>query len=90
MFMTIRCEACGGTWEVYPKLRELDPARVCPHCDKRIDRLTWQKYILPAFDAARAANLELMRDHSEYHTPIFQVDFVADSLFANRTNTDEY
>lgn len=89
VIIRVRCDSCGGTWEAYSKLREFDQVRECPHCGKRIDRLTWQQNILPAFDAVRAANMELMNDHIKYHAPVFQVDFIADSLFANASKVSE-
>lgn len=83
VFVKVHCESCGGTWEVYPKMRKADFARECPHCGKRIRQETWQGLILPAVDAVKAVNLELMKDHVNAHTGRFRVDFMDDSLFAN-------
>ena len=50
LYMRVHCDYCGGTFEIYPKLREYDKARQCPHCDSRIDGTTWREKILPAFN----------------------------------------
>ena len=83
VLIRIHCDSCGGSWDVYSSLRDFDQARQCPHCEHRIDGATWREKILPAFDAARLANLGLHSDHCEYHTAPFTVDFIADTIYTN-------
>ena len=83
VIMRVHCGACGGVFEVYQKLREYDKARQCPHCEARIDGVTWREKILPAYIEVMAANLALSQDHVEYHTAPFEVDFIADTKFVN-------
>lgn len=89
VYMKVHCDSCGGTWEVYARSRGLDPARVCPHCGRRIDAGTWKNRVLPAFDAVKAATVELAHDSADKHLPMFQVDFIADSLFACANKVSE-
>lgn len=84
-FMKIHCENCGGSWEVYFRAFHDPKARECPHCFERIEQQTWERQIVPAFGAFSDANLELARDEADHH-PRFTVDFVDDSLYANRYN----
>ena len=81
MYMRIHCGSCGGTWEVYPRQREYDAARICPHCEKRIAGDTWQNKILPAYTIARNANLAIAADHIDTHSADFEIDFIADGKF---------
>ena len=83
LYMRVYCDYCSGTFEVYPKLREYDKARQCPHCDSRIDGTTWREKILPAFNEVCEANLALARDHVDHHTALFEIAFIADGKFAN-------
>ena len=75
-FLRIHCGGCGQVWEVYRKAREYDASRECPHCGKRIDPTTWHKHVLRAFDYMADANLEVMRDHADYHQGAFKLDYV--------------
>ena len=84
-YLRIHCGYCGGTWDVYHSQKDIDPARTCPHCDQKIDRSTWQGNILPAYNAMRTANLELLNNHVQQHATRFAVDFVADGEFQNAT-----
>lgn len=83
VFMRIHCGACGGTWEVYRKQRDIAASRACPHCAHSIDGDTWTKKILPAFQAVGAANMALASDHPEKHTAEFEIDYIADGQFQN-------
>lgn len=82
MYIRIHCGSCGGTWPVFPRFREYEAARICPHCEKRIAGDTWHDKILPAFANAVNANLALATDHSNSKTAEFEVDFIADGNFA--------
>lgn len=42
-----------------------------------IDTQTWEKQIIPAFASMDDANRELEKDHSGYHTPLFDVSYTA-------------
>lgn len=85
-YLKIHCDYCGGTWEVYQRDNwNNDKARQCPHCFKSIDRQTWARQIVPAFAALNDANMELVKDSAGYCVPLFSVDYVADTLFANAT-----
>lgn len=80
-YLRIHCGACGGAWEVYHKQREYDPSQRCPHCDCKIDPRTWHTVIMPAYNSMKAANMALLDDHTQYHCPHFEVDFIADTMF---------
>lgn len=82
-YLKIHCHYCGGTWEVYKKLLGVEAARACPHCFKSVDGQTWEKQIIPAFHALDDANRELYKDSTGYHVPLFEVDYIADTIFAN-------
>lgn len=86
-FLKIHCGYCGGTWDVYHRVRKFDTAGRCPHCDSRIDGATWAK-ILTAYDAMRAANLDLVDDHNMRHLPQFEVDYINDSKFQDNDKND--
>ena len=86
--MRLHCGACGGTWEVYTRQRDSKTARICPHCEHKINRDTWEDKILPAFQAAGAANLALVSDSVNNHTGDFEVDFIADGRFPNAGLSD--
>lgn len=83
VFMRIHCGSCGGQWEVYSRQRDTTAARICPHCDHKIDGDTWAGKILPAFQAVGAANTALAYDHMDKHTAEYEIDFIADGHFRN-------
>jgi len=77
-YLKIYCHQCGGTWDVYSRDNwKADTARQCPHCFMSIDAQTWTKQIIPAFASMDDANRELEKDHSGYHTPLFDVSYTA-------------
>lgn len=82
-YLKIKCGCCGGTWEVYRKLREYDAARTCPHCDKRIAGDTWREKVLPAYNAMFDANIALGQDHVNYHTADFEVSYIPNGTYTN-------
>lgn len=86
-FLRIHCDYCGGMWDVYRKMRWIDTAARCPHCDARIDGTTWAK-ILQAYDNMQAVNKELLDDHVTRHLPKFEVDYINDGTFKNASHTD--
>ena len=88
VYMRIHCGACGGTWEVYKRQLDTKAARICPHCDQKIDGDTWAGKIMPAFQAAGAANMALAFDHMEKHTAEAAVDFIANGRFHNSDKAD--
>lgn len=61
----------------------MDAARACPHCFKSIDSQTWKRQAVPAFHALDDANRELFKDTTGYRVPLFEVDYIADTIFAN-------
>lgn len=84
-YMRIRCDYCGGAWEVYHRDNWNDKkARTCPHCQQAIDGQLWERQVLPAFGSVEDANSELYKGHVGYHSPLFQIDFIADTIFADR------
>lgn len=86
-FLTIKCHACGGKWEVYRSSAErYDRERECPHCGKRIDRQTWEKFIAPAWRMLDEANRELFKDHLGYHTAIFTVEYTENGFYKDSQN----
>ena len=81
-YMKIHCGYCGQHWEIYDRDDYVGhKARTCPHCGSQIDDQTWVSQILPGFGQIRDANMELMKDHTGYHKPIFTVDVIADHVF---------
>lgn len=88
IYMKIHCGSCGGQWEVYSRMRDTTAARICPHCDQKIDGDTWVNKILPAFQAVGAANTALSFDHMEKHTAEYEIDFIADGHFQNSDKAD--
>ena len=87
--LKIYCDSCGGDWVVYHRDDWKSwKARTCPICGHQIDGETWERQILPAFGEMEAANLELMKDHSGYHRPLFTVNYESDSIFPNKCRTD--
>lgn len=84
-YMRIQCDYCGGKWEIYHRDNWKDTkARTCPHCQRSIDERTWERQVLPTFNMVEDTNAELYKDHVGYHTPLFQIEFVPDIIFANR------
>ena len=84
-YMRIRCDYCGGTWEVYHRDNKHDDrARTCPHCDKRIDYEIWDRNVVPAFKAVEDVNTKLYESQVNYHIPLFQIEFIPDIIFADR------
>lgn len=88
MYMRIHCSSCGGIWDVYPRQREFDAARICPHCEKRIAGDTWHDKILPAYSSAVGANLALATDHTNSRMGEFEIDFIADGKFKCADKSD--
>lgn len=86
--LKIHCDYCGGSWEAYPQ-QGAPKARYCPHCGQAIDRQLWDKFILPAFGELDDANRELFKHSTGYHTPLFQVDYEADTIFKNALQTQK-
>lgn len=82
-FLKIHCHYCGGGWEVYKKLLGVDAARQCPHCFQSIDGQTWEKQVVPAFHALDDANREIYKDSTGNRVPLFEVDYLADTIFEN-------
>lgn len=84
-YMRIHCDVCGGAWEVYHRDSwNDDKARQCPHCFSKIDRQTWQREVLPAFNAVNDANAELFKEHTGQHTALFSFDVIADHLYSRK------
>lgn len=84
-FLKIHCGYCGGTWDVYHKVRKFNTTGRCPHCDSRIDDATWAK-ILTAYDAMNAVNMELHTNHEFKHMPWFEADYINDGKFKDAKN----
>lgn len=81
-YMKIHCGYCGQSWDVYQRDDwNKKNAATCPHCFKRIDWQTWSNHVLPAFGAAIDGNMELFKDHTGYHLPVFTFDIIADHIF---------
>lgn len=79
--MRIYCDYCGQKWEVYQR-DDLSPSKagICPHCKTKIDRNTWNDHIIPAFEAFKSINNELINNNMT-GSPRFSVDFVDDFYF---------
>jgi len=89
-YLRIHCEVCGGTWEVYHRDDWKDHrARQCPHCFSKIDRSTWEREVVPAFNSVQDANAELFKDHTGQHVPLFTFDVIADHLYQNRQTVQQ-
>lgn len=85
-FLKIHCDVCGGAWEVYLRDRWSDTkTRQCPHCQSKIDPELWDSKVIPALVSVQDANVSLMKNHAEYHRPLFSFDVEADHLYRNRT-----
>lgn len=84
-YVRIKCHNCGGVWEAYPQIATGgDYGRTCPRCFKAIERQTWEKQVIPAFHALDDANRELVKDHTGYNLPLFEVSYEADSIFTRQ------
>ena len=81
-YLKIDCGYCGRSWDVYDRADNLqaDTSRKCPHCGAKIERVTWANYVVPAFRAVRAANLQLANDHAEIGYPLFSFGVVPDGI----------
>lgn len=83
-FIRVHCGYCNQPWEVYPHYDiTADKARKCPHCASKIDRRTWEE-VTDAFLHVQHANEELIKDHVDYHCPLYTVDFIEDRIFDGR------
>lgn len=85
-FLRIRCDYCGGNWEVYQHLKKDEKARQCPHCFKEIDSQTWENQICPSWGAMEDSNLELVKDTTGYGNTLFEVSYIGDIIFKNARN----
>ncbi len=65
-YFRIKCHGCGETWAVDPNEVHEDHRRVCPRCEKEIDRQTWRKVIIPALGTMEDASRELEKDYTGY------------------------
>lgn len=83
-YLKIKCDYCGGSWEVYHGQLTDELSNSCPHCNQEIDRQTWEKFVIPAYGSCEDMNMELLKDHTGYKKPIFEVSFMGDTLFRNR------
>ena len=88
-YMRVHCGYCGGTWEVYRRTVNDEAARVCPHCESKIDGQTWERSVKPAFAAVHGANAELYKDHAHFNNPLFYFDVEADHIFRGESETDD-
>ena len=78
-YMTVDCNTCGGSWNVYHVTNWSDDVtRTCPHCFAEIDPQTWENQVLPAFGSMTDANMELLRDNLGQHTPLFRIHYTED------------
>lgn len=82
-YLRIKCDYCGGKWEVYKQNIQGENARICPHCFQKIDVQTWEKQVVPAFYMADDANGELYKDHCD-HKPLFSFDIIANHIYRNK------
>lgn len=85
--LVIQCDNCGTSWNIYHRDNWKDwKARTCPMCGESINRDTWDKYILSAFGEMEESNLELVKDHTQYHGTLFTVGYEPDVLYPNRSD----
>ena len=88
--LKIHCDGCGYDWTVYHRDDWKDwKARTCPMCGESISQDTWDSHVLRAFGEMEDANLELMKDHSQYHGTLFTVGYTADVIYPNKSNNME-
>lgn len=80
--LKIYCDSCGCEWNVYHRDNWKDwKSRTCPICGKKISSQTWENQILMAFHEMEESNLELSKDHTGYHAPLFTVSYEPDVIF---------
>ena len=85
--LQIHCDCCGYDWIVYHRDDWKSwKARTCPVCGKSIDPGTWERQILRAFAEMEEANLELSKDHDQYHGTLFTVGYIPDVIFPNKSD----
>lgn len=82
-YLRIHCDYCGGQWEVYKHNIKDEYARQCPHCFQKIDRQTWEKQVIPAFNMSNDANAELYKDFCDCN-PLFYFDVIANHIYKNK------
>lgn len=87
-YIRIHCGYCGGTWEVYRRQMDISNARICPHCDSRIDSDTWASKIMPAVEKMNKVNLDLIDHHLKNHSAGYEVDYIADGYFQDAKFAD--
>lgn len=88
-FLRIYCDYCKQNYEVYRHQINDDKANRCPHCLQKIDNQTW-KQIQRAWGEMEDSNMELMKDHTGYHKPIFTVSYIPDHIFRGVSQDEEY
>ncbi len=81
--MKIRCDYCGGSWEVYSRDRG-ERVRICPHCGEKIPIEFWEGRVLPAYETFEKVNDDLYSDHVNKHYPLFQIEYAPDNIFVSR------
>lgn len=82
--LRIHCDYCGQAWEVYHRDNWSEPqTRECPHCFTAIDPRTWER-VVEAFADMNDANMELLKNHTQEHKPLFTVEYVEDYQFRDR------
>lgn len=65
MYMRIKCGICNKAWEVYHRDNwKADTARTCPRCGAEVNKSTWEYDILPAFNMANDAELEICKERT--------------------------
>ncbi len=83
-YLRIKCHSCGKTWELYPHMMADERAWMCPRCMNQIDEQTWRNQLFPAWGYMSDANMELVKDHTGYSKPLFEVDFIADMVIKGK------
>lgn len=81
-YLKVYCSSCGGTYDIYKRNLKDPASAICPHCDKRMYRTTFEA-LHNAFDSMEKANLAIAQDAVEHHLPLFTVDYVNDSIYEN-------
>ena len=78
-YLTVDCNTCGGSWNVYHATNWSDDVtRTCPHCFAEIEQRAWEDHVLPAFGSMTDANTELDRSGEWEHAPRFRVHYTED------------
>ena len=81
-FLRVKCENCGGKWDVYHRDDwKDDRARTCPHCYAEVDAVLWASHVIPAFTFADEGNREIRKQSREENKPGFSFDVVDDMQF---------